>query len=141
MGYSNALPTKNRTPYLPALGRFLVSSFIFSPRTVNSFIFSLKAVNSFICSFRTVNSFICSFSLAICSNIGMLCRGVIPEFPLTGAFSSSRKEASSRIEISAWSDLPLALAMASSFALRSGSSRIEYGGGRLSVFMPLIFQW
>ena len=63
--------------------------------------------------------------------------------PACVVFSVS-KEASSRIEISAWSERPLALAMASSFARKSGSSRIEYGGGRLSVFivsnLPMVIQ-
>lgn len=62
----------------------------------------------------------------------------------TDGRSSACKDASSLIEISAWSDRPLALAMASSFARRSGSSRIEYGGGRLSVFiasnLPMVVQ-
>jgi len=40
-----------------------------------------------------------------------------------GAAFSPRKDSSSRIEISAWSDRPLALAMASSFARVSGSRR------------------
>lgn len=118
MGYSNALP--NKTSYSPDFVKASFNSLSTSGYDPMGG-FNLAFTNS---SYIFLNPCLIKVCTSASVMYGLCCTGCSP-----------CKEASSLIEISAWSDLPLALAMASSFARRSGSSRIEYGGGRLSVFI------